>query len=63
MQFEFKNGNKDTAWPFYENEIDNIYDLRKLERKAKNWQMILSKMTCMQNKKLIKEKRELQLAD
>ena len=63
LQFEFKNGNKDTAWPFYENEIDNIYDLRKLERKAKNWQMILSKMTCMQNKKLIKEKRELQLAD
>ena len=63
LQFEFKNGNKDAAWPFYENEIDNIYDLRKLERKAKNWQMILSKMTCMQNKKLIKEKRELQLAD
>jgi hypothetical protein len=63
LRFEFENGNKDRAWSFYESEINKIYDLPRLERKAKNWQMILSKMTGTQNKKLIKEKKQLQLAD
>ena len=60
---EFGNGKEDIVLPFYENEIDNIYDLQGLERKIKNWQLILSKMTGIKNKKPIREKRELQMAD
>jgi len=63
LQFEFGNGKEDIVLPFYESEIDNIYDLPGLERKIKNWQLILSKMTGTKNKKLIKEKTELQMAD
>lgn len=63
LQFEFGNGNEDVALPFYESKIDSIYDLPGLERKIKNWQMILSKMTGIKNKSPIKEKRELQMAD
>jgi len=36
--------------PFYEREIDNVQDLRGLERKIKNWQMILSKMAGLKMK-------------
>jgi len=63
LQFEFGNGKEDIVLPFYESEIDNSYDLPRLERKIKNWQMVLSKMTGIKNKKTIREKRQLQMAD
>src|SRR5688500_18730888 len=50
LQFEFGNGKEDIVLPFYESKIDNIYDLPGLERKIKNWQMILSKITGIKNK-------------
>ena len=63
LQFEFGNGKEDIVLPFYESKIDNNYDLPGLERKIKNWQLILSKMTGIKNKNQIREKRELQMAD
>ena len=45
LQFDFENGKEDIFLPFYESKIDNINDLPGLERKIKNWQMMLSKMT------------------
>ena len=45
LQFDFENGKEDIFLPFYESKIDNINDLQGLERKIKNWQMMLSKMT------------------
>ncbi len=63
LQFEFGNGKEDIVLPFYESKIDNIYDLPGLERKIKNWQLILLKMMGIKNKPQIREKRELQMAD
>ena len=63
LQFEFRNGKEDIVLPFYESKIDNVDDLPGLERKTKNWQMVLSKMTGIENKKPIREKRELLMAD
>ena len=63
LQFEFGNGKEDIVLPFYESKIDSIYDLPALERKIENWEMILSKINGIKNKKTITEKRELQLAD
>lgn len=62
LQFEFGNGKEDIVLPFYESKINNIYDLPGLERKIKNWQLILSKMIGIKNKNPIREKRELQMA-
>ena len=63
LQFEFGNGKEDIVFHFYESKVDNIYDVPGLERKIKNWQVILSKMTGIKNKKPIREKRELQMTD
>lgn len=42
LQFEYDK--KTVAIPFYEHGKSNFYDLAKLERNARTWQMILSKM-------------------
>ena len=44
LQFEYRDEEKTVAVPFYEPGRNNLYDLAKLERNARNWQMILSKM-------------------
>jgi hypothetical protein len=45
VDLEFKYGRNETIIiSFYDCETDNIQDLPKLERNARNWQMILSKM-------------------
>ena len=44
LQFEFKNQNKKIGVPFYESDKHGIQNLDKLERNARIWQMILSKM-------------------
>jgi hypothetical protein len=45
LQFEYKGKNETIVLPFYDSETDDRRYLPKLERNAKNWQMILSKMT------------------
>jgi hypothetical protein len=44
LQFEFKNQDKKIGVPFYESDKHGIHNLDKLERNARIWQMILSKM-------------------
>ena len=63
LQFEFSNGKEDLVLPFYESTTDNISELPGLERKIKNWQMILSKMMGAKDEKLVTEKREIRIAD
>ena len=46
LQFEYSNKGK-VCLPFYNCQKDDPQDLPKLERNAKNWQMILSKMACV----------------
>ena len=44
LQFEFKNQKTKIGLPFYESDKHGIENLEKLERNARIWQMILSKM-------------------
>lgn len=44
LQFEYIDDREQTVLTFYDCEIDDLRDLPILERNAKNWQMILSKM-------------------
>ena len=44
LQLEFENGENTIVLPFYERAIDDIHNLQWLESKARNWQMMLSKM-------------------
>jgi hypothetical protein len=44
LQFEFSNSIDIVVLPFYDCESDNQKDRPKLERNAKNWQLILSKL-------------------
>lgn len=44
LQLEFENGENTIVLPFYERTIDDIHNLKWLESKARNWQMMLSKM-------------------
>lgn len=62
LQFEYSSEDKTTVLPFYERETDKFQDLARLERNARNWQMILSKIANTENHRLVEEKRQLQLA-
>lgn len=44
LQLEFENGENTIVLSFYERATDDNNNLRWLESKAKNWQMMLSKM-------------------
>ena len=44
LQFEYKNQDKKISLPFYESDKHGIQNLEKLDRNARIWQMILSKM-------------------
>jgi len=44
LYFEYKDERHTVALPFYERGKNSFYDLAMLERNARNWQMILSKM-------------------
>lgn len=44
LQFEYKDQDKKIGLPFYESHKHGIQNLEKLERNARIWQMILSKM-------------------
>lgn len=60
LQFEFSNKKGAVCLPFYDCRKDDPQDLPRLERNAKNWQMILSKMACAPTYKTIKEKDSYQ---
>jgi hypothetical protein len=55
LQFEYSNKGK-ICLPFYNCQKDDPQDLPKLERNAKNWHMILSKIACVPTYNRIKEK-------
>jgi hypothetical protein len=45
LQFQFQNNSEAIVLSFYDHKKNNRKDRAKLIRNAKNWQMILSKMT------------------
>jgi len=55
LQFEHKE--KTVAVPFYEVGKNSFYDLAKLERNARTWQMILSKMITPKSAETSKEEK------
>lgn len=57
LQFVYTNNKGTVSLPFYNCEEDDLHNLPMLERNAKNWQMILSKMTGVPLNKMIKIKR------
>ena len=63
LQFEYANEKDAIVLPFYERKLNEIQDLRELEKKARNWQTILSKIAATQNNGLVEEKRELHLIE
>ena len=56
LHFEYIDANDNVAIPFYENEMDEVLNLGRLETIVKNWQMILSKIIGVKDKGLIKDK-------
>jgi hypothetical protein len=63
LQFEYANEKDAIVLPFYERKLNEIQDLRGLEKKARNWQMILSKIAATQKNGLVEEKRQLHLIE
>jgi len=63
LQFQYGNEKDPIVLPFYERKINEIHDLPKLEKKVRNWQMILSKIVTTQKNGLAVEKRQLHLAE
>ncbi len=62
LQFEYDKEDKTIVLPFYERDTDRFQDLPRLERNARTWQMILSKMANTKNHMPIEEKKQLPLA-
>ncbi|HEV8504462.1 MAG TPA: hypothetical protein VGQ53_03650 [Chitinophagaceae bacterium] len=62
LQFEYANQKDPIVLPFYERKLNEIHDLRGLEKKARNWQMILSKIAITQ-KNGHEETRQLHLTE
>lgn len=60
LQFEYATEKDPIVLPFYERNLNEIQDLRGLEKKARNWQMILSKIATTQKNE---KKRQLHLLD
>jgi len=56
---QFEHPQKTVTVPFYEHAKNNFYDLAKLERNARIWQMILSKMITPKTTEISKEKNKL----
>jgi hypothetical protein len=53
LQFQFNNGSEIFVLTFYDSQINHRRDRAKLARNAKNWQLILSKMTELKLEKSI----------
>ena len=52
LQFNFKNNKASFDLAFYENTVNNIYEMPELEEKARKWQAILSKMVATHAEKI-----------
>ena len=52
LQFNFKNDKPSFDLIFYENTVNNIYEMSELENKARKWQEMLSKMITKQVEKI-----------
>jgi len=62
LQLECANQKDPVVLPFYERNLSEIQDLRGLEKKARNWQLILSKITTT-HKNGLEETRQLHLTE
>ena len=63
LQFEYATDEDPIVLPFYERKLNEIQDLQEVEKKARNWQMILSKIATTQKNGLVEEKRQLHLTE
>ena len=52
LQFEQRDKNESIVLTFYDSAIDELRQLQTLERNAKNWQMILSKLAWREKYKI-----------
>ena len=52
LRFHFKNDKPSFDLIFYENTVNNIYEMSELESKARKWQAMLSKMTATHAEKI-----------
>ena len=57
LQFEFQDQREVYVLPFYERDINNVQNLSTLEKNAKNWQLIRSKMIVPKKNEVIAEKQ------
>jgi hypothetical protein len=63
LQFGLIDNNETFILTFYDHETDNQRDRQKLDRNAKNWQMILSKMIGPGTHKIAKERNRLPIVE
>jgi len=63
LQFEYKDGQATFVLPFYESDINSFKSLSMLEKNARNWQLILSKMIVAKTNKIIKVRKTQGVAD
>lgn len=62
LQFDDDNGEKAIVLPFYESETDRVDDLSRLEKTARNWYILLTKIADTRNKISVKENAQLKIA-
>jgi len=62
LHFQFEEEKESVVLPFYERKINKVHDLPRLEKKAGNWQRVLSKMISKQNSGVVKREGQLKLA-
>jgi len=62
LQFDYDNGEKATVLPFYESEKDKVDDPSRLEKTARNWYILLTKIADTRNRRDVKEKAQLKIA-
>lgn len=61
LQFEYNSKTEIDILSFYDCETDDWQDIPTLERNAKNWQMMLSKIIGFRPNKMVKSRNRLSL--
>jgi hypothetical protein len=61
LKFDYRDEDDAIILPFYEKGIDDVADLKRLESKARNWQLVLSKMIGINKKGPIEEARSQEI--
>jgi len=62
LQFDYDNGEKAIVLPFYESETDKVDDLSRLEKTARNWYILLTKIADTRNRIAVRKKTQLKIA-